>query len=76
MTDDIRKEPEFLAAYLKAAGRDAFTDEDAKKYQLYRMYLMIIMAAEVFRYGAVYAKLQETLAKKGIADCLKKLGVD
>ena len=57
-TDDIRKETAFLNAYLRVSGRNAYTETDAVKYQLYRMYILTIMAAETFRYGFLYGKLQ------------------
>lgn len=72
-TDDIRKEPAFLNAYLKAAGKSAFTEADAKRYQLYRLYILTIMAAEVFRYDFLYGKLQGAWARRNISKCLKKL---
>ncbi len=72
-TDDIRKEPAFLSAYLKAAGRSAYTEADAKRYQLYRLYILTIMAAEVFRYDFLYGKLQGAWARWNISKCLKEL---
>lgn len=73
LTDDIRKETEFLDAYLKASGREEFTGADWKRFLLYRMYICVIMAAETFRYGAVYAKMQGTWAKAQVEKCLKGL---
>lgn len=72
-TDDIQKEPAFLNAYLKAAGKNVYTDADAKRYQLYRLYILTIMAAEVFRYDFLYAKLQGAWARWNISKCLKEL---
>lgn len=72
-TDDIRKEPAFLNAYLKASGKNVYTDADAKRYQLYRLYILTIMAAEVFRYDFLYAKLQGAWARWNISKCLKEL---
>lgn len=72
-TDDIRKEETFLNAYLRISGRK-FTGTDEKKYQLYRMYLLTIMAAETFRYGFLYGNLQRIWAKHGIRKCLRRLG--
>lgn len=71
--DDIRKEPAFLNAYLKAAGKSEYTEADAKRYQLYRLYILTIMAAEVFRYDFLYAKLQGAWAGRNISKCLKEL---
>ena len=74
-TDDIRKEKAFLNAYLRISGKKEFTERDDRKYQLYRMYILTIMAAETFRYGFVYGKLQEMWAKWGIRKCLRRLEV-
>lgn len=71
--DDIRKEEAFLDSYLKASKRGAYTEADAKRYQLYRLYICVIMAAETFRYGVVYAKMQGMWAKAQIEKCLKEL---
>lgn len=64
--DDIRKEHVFLESYLKAVHKSAFTQADAKRYQLYRLYLAVIMAAETFRYGWFYSRLQGMWAKAQI----------
>ena len=74
-TDDIRKEQAFWNAYLRISGKKEFTERDDRKYQLYRMYILTIMAAETFRYGFVYGKLQEMWAKWGIRKCLRRLEV-
>ena len=73
-TDDIRKETAFLNAYLRVSGRNAYTETDAVKYQLYRMYILTIMAAETFRYGFLYGKLQGMWAKWQLLKCLRILG--
>lgn len=73
-TDDIRKETAFLNAYLRVSGRNAYTETDAVKYQLYRMYILTIMAAETFRYGFLYGKLQGMWAKRQLRKCLRILG--
>ena len=73
-TDDIRKETAFLNAYLRVSGRNAYTETDAVKYQLYRMYILAIMAAETFRYGFLYGKLQGMWAKWQLRKCLRILG--
>ena len=73
-TDDIRKEKAFLKAYLEISGKKEDTEADHVKYQLYRMYILTIMAAETFRYGWLYGKLQGTWAKWGIRKCLRRLG--
>lgn len=73
-TDDIRKETAFLNAYLRVSGRNAYTETDGVKYQLYRMYILTIMAAETFRYGFLYGKLQGMWAKWQLRKCLRILG--
>ena len=73
-TDDIRKETAFLNAYLRVSGRNAYTETDAVKYQLYRMYILTIMAAETFRYGFLYGKLQGMWAKWQLRKCLRITG--
>lgn len=73
-TDDIRKETAFLNTYLRVSGRNAYTETDAVKYQLYRMYILTIMAAETFRYGFLYGKLQGMWAKWQLRKCLRILG--
>ena len=70
-----KKEKAFLNAYLRISGKKEFTERDDRKYQLYRMYILTIMAAETFRYGFVYGKLQEMWAKWGIRKCLRRLEV-
>ena len=72
-TYDIRKEPAFLSAYLKAAGKSGYTQADAKRYQLFRLYILTVMAAEVFRYDFMYGKLQGAWARRNIAKCLNEL---
>lgn len=73
-TDDIRKEKAFLEGYLKAAGKDAYTEADAVRYQFYRLYITVIMAAETFRYDFPYSRIQGMWAKYQIRKCLKALG--
>lgn len=73
MTDDLRKEKAFLDGYLKASGRPEYTEADAKRYQLYRLYITVIMAAETFRYGFFYSKMQGMWAKAQIKKCLDEL---
>ena len=72
-TDDIRKEEDFLESYLEASGRQAFSEEDSIRCQLYRMYLMVIMASETFRYSFPYSALQGFWAKAQVKKCLKHL---
>ncbi len=71
--DDIRREEAFLQAYMRAAGKKSYTEADARRYQLYRMYILSIMAAEVFRYDFQYGKMQGEWARRGIRGCLKEL---
>ena len=74
MTDDIRKEKSFLAAYLERnPQKSEYTPEDVKRYQLYRMYIFTIMAAETFRYGFLYGRIQRILSEKVVRDCLVRL---
>lgn len=73
-TDDIRKEKAFLKGYLEnSPEKSEYTEADAKRYQLYRMYILVIMVAEIFRYGFLYGKLQALWSKFGISKCLKEL---
>ena len=72
-TDDIRKEKAFLNAYMKKAGMTCFGPADVKRDQLYRMYILSVMTAEVFRYDYLYGKLQSLWARHGIKKCLKEL---
>ena len=74
--DDLRKEKAFLAAYMEATGKTAYTKADENKYQLYRLYILTIMAAETFRYGFLYGRLQGMWAKSQIKKCLKYLEGD
>ncbi len=74
MLDDIRKDEAFLNSYLKEnKEKKQYTEADAKRYQLYRMYIFTIMAAETFRYGFLYAHLQGTFSKSIVRKCLKEL---
>jgi Fructosamine-3-kinase len=74
MADDIRKEGAFLETYLQASpnGRK-YTDRDAVRYLLYRMYIFTIMAVEIYRYGFLYAQFQKSFAKRVVLKCLKEL---
>lgn len=73
-TDDIRKESAFLDAYLKASDRiRGYEKSQIKRYQLYRLYLMLIMTAEIFRYGFFYGQLQALWAKHQLQKCLREL---
>lgn len=73
-TDDIRKEHAFLAAYLKASDRiKCYERSQIIRYQLYRLYLMLIMTAEIFRYGFFYGQLQALWAKHQLQKCLREL---
>ena len=73
-TDDIRKESAFLDAYLKASDRIRdYEKSQIKRYQLYRLYLMLIMTAEIFRYGFFYGQLQALWAKHQLQKCLREL---
>ncbi len=74
LTDDIRKEQAFLNAYVEASEElSLFSETEVKKYLLYRMYILTIMAAETFRYGWTYGKLQGAWAKKELDKCLQEL---
>lgn len=62
---DVRKEPAFLSAYLKASREHKeYTKDDEVRYLLYRMYILTIMSSEVFRYGRLYAWIQGTMGKR------------
>ncbi len=74
--DDLRKEKAFLAAYMEATGKTAYTKADENKYQLYRLYILTIMSAETFRYGFLYGRFQGMWAKSQIKKCLKRLEGD
>lgn len=70
-TDDIRRERVFLEGYLKASPeKKVYTEEDAVRFQLYRLYILVIMAAEIFRYGFLYGRLQYLWSLYGIRKCL------
>ena len=74
MLDDIRKEEAFLKSYLKESKvKKQYTEADATRYQLYRMYIFTIMAAETFRYGFLYAHLQGSWSKSIVMKCLNEL---
>ncbi|MCI9442365.1 MAG: hypothetical protein HFH15_14250 [Ruminococcus sp.] len=71
----MKKELVFLNAYVNANKETgSCVEEVPKKYQLYRMYIMTIMAAETFRYGWLYGKLQGAWAKRELRKCLRELG--
>ena len=74
-TRDIQQETDFMKRYLQVTHKREFSDEDHRRYQLYRLYLMTIMASEVGRYGYFYGLLQGIWAKKELRICLKKLDV-
>jgi Fructosamine-3-kinase len=70
----IKEEKSFWKAYTEAAGiKSDITTEDEIRLDLYSMYILMIMAAETFRYGFFYAFLQGTFAKSRILKLLKKL---
>lgn len=70
---DIRDEPDFLAAFLDAGGRQVFTRDDDRRFQLYRLYLAVIMAAETFRYGRLYGAAQRAWAVMQVRSCLRRI---
>ncbi len=73
-TEDIRQEPDFLNGYLRAAGTQrAYGEKDARRYQLYRLYILTVMAVEIFRYDFLYGRLQGAWAGLQIARCLRAL---
>ncbi|WP_052466554.1 phosphotransferase family protein [Beduini massiliensis] len=74
-TDNILSKTDFIQGYLKLHHKNSFSDDDNRKYQLYRLYLMTIMACEVGRYGFFYGLLQGLWAKREIKKCLKKLNL-
>lgn len=71
--DDLREEKAFLKAYMAAVGKESYTRRDEDKYQLYRLYILTIMAAETFRYDFIYGWLQGLWAKHQIKKCLGRL---
>lgn len=71
-TTDIRKEEAFLNTYLSTADKE-YTEADAVRFLMYRMYIFTIMAVEVYRYGFLYSHLQEFFSKKVIVKCLNAL---
>lgn len=74
MSDDIRKEEAFLASYFeKSDTKKEYTRDDEIRFQMYRMYILTVMAGETFRYGPLYAKMQREWAKSGILKCLEIL---
>lgn len=71
---DVRMEPAFLSSYLKASPeRSEYTQRDAVRYCLYRMYILTIMSSEVFRYGRFYAWIQRTVGKRCLIKCMDEL---
>ena len=76
--EDIRREKDFLEAYLEKSDEiKKYTGMEERKFLLYRMYILTIMAAETFRYDLIYGKLQEGFARiklKKTLDKLEKLG--
>lgn len=71
--DDIRDEPDFLGGFLRASGRCGFTRDDDRRYQLYRLYIATIMAAETFRYGRLYGTAQRIWATMQVRKCLRRI---
>ena len=72
--DDIRKEENFLEAYLEKSDEiKKYTGMEERKFLLYRMYILTIMAAETFRYGLVYGNLQGAFARINLKKTLKEL---
>ena len=50
LVDDISQEPYFLGTYMVATDKSVYSNADAIRYLLYRLYLMTVMATETFRY--------------------------
>ena len=72
--DDIRKEENFLEAYLEKSDEiKKYTGMEERKFLLYRMYILTIMAAETFRYGLVYGNLQGAFARINLKKTLEEL---
>ncbi|WP_288295644.1 phosphotransferase family protein [uncultured Bifidobacterium sp.] len=71
--DDIREEPDFLKGFLAASGRREFARDDDRRYQLYRLYIATIMAAETFRYDRMYGTAQRIWATAQVRKCLSNL---
>lgn len=72
-TDDISREPDFICSYMIAMNKTNYSNEDAARFLLYRLYLMAVMAVETFRYEPLYAMAQGTWARWNIVKCLRKL---
>lgn len=73
LADNLDQERDFLCAYMTAVDKTIYSNADAMRYLLYRLYLLTVMATETFRYDPVYAKAQGTWARRNIAKCLRKL---
>lgn len=71
---DVTREREYIA------GRDSVADSPTRfsrseriRIALYKMYLSLIMNAETYRYGKVFAKLMHVFSKHMIKKCLAEL---
>lgn len=74
LLDHIFDEKEVWKVYKDKSNfnRD-ITKEDQIRSTFYRLYIYTIMAAETFRYGYFYGKIQTFFAMKNIKQCLTKL---
>lgn len=72
--DDVEKESDFRAGYEEASGKTlVITPEDRIRMDLYRLYMMLLMNVETYRYGAAYAAALKLWTGRRTKALLKKL---
>ena len=71
---DIEKEQALWQGYRDVnPGVPPLTPEALRRYHLYKMYLALIMAVEIYRYGPLYGALQRLYALRELKKRMKAL---
>ena len=71
---DLWEDSVFWEGYTEIAGKDkVITEQDRVRLLMYRLYIYLIMAVEVFRYGFFFGKMQQIWARRQALKCLDKL---
>ncbi len=69
---DIRQKKHMLDCYHQHTNH-VFSDHDFTRYQIYRLYLMVIMYTETYRYKKMHRFIQKVLSKMMIKRCISVL---
>jgi len=71
---DLWGDQAFWEGYTGSAGKDkVITERDRVRLLMYRLYIYLIMAVEVLRYGFFYGKGQQIYTRGQALKCLTEL---